>query len=297
MNDIKYPKQCYVVKRPTMTLGIDACFALSDETPMCIHSGYSVFKLTIIDKKGVTITPHANIPMRDIPFLSQKTEWCNQKIWDTENEKEKVADTGIPETVFSVKMSGKMKGYTPGSYLLEKGDAGVQPLKDHGNWLYLNGSPKYKIANQKQIKAIKAALAAYEEGRFKNMYSKDICNRCLVYDGGIKYFTTKMEGNNKLCYHVEVNCNLKMQYPYEIKITNWVAPVIVRPNGSTEIQSGQQNLHSSSMLLSVAEWTNLVETLKDRKAQFELSNFTRQYRIMVENSWKPEEQRGERHYG
>lgn len=72
--DVRYPRQIYSAKRETVILSIENYLSKPDihdkVPPLEMHSAFSRFVITIIDKSGAeTKTPKANIPARDVPGI------------------------------------------------------------------------------------------------------------------------------------------------------------------------------------------------------------------------------------
>lgn len=311
---MKYPRQIYVVKRPSITLACDMRLFLPDgDMPMTMHAGYSVFSIALLThNEGKLVNPRVNIPVKDLNFLCQKTEWCNQQLWsymhqpiwlkNIEKPIQKITgwlknalkiteggcNTNSP--AFTQKLAGKFANKTVVEVIKEKKEAGIEELKTHANWLAQNTEPKYKKGNDAQIAAIKDGIFLYESGQLNDVEVDESSSNFVVYDSGKKFFRgEKKDGLNK-CYYIKVTFNETLNYPYTVYIQNSYNSVTEQVDKTVRI--GTENLYPQTaiMKLSASEWTGLITTMKDRCFQFELSNFARQYRIMEDNAWKPEEQ-------
>lgn len=296
---MKYPRQIYSIKRSKKTetsvtkstLSVDMKLYLpeEDDSPMEMHAGYSLFSITLINVNGTQkIAPHANFPIKDTRYISQKTEWCNTKLWDYTYSKQSEQTTNNNSPAYSCKIAGKFNQKTPVEILLEKGDNGKKELELHCSWLKEHGSEKYAKINQAQIEAIQEGIELYNNHSINSNVAKTVTPDVILYDSGRKFFRSEQKDGLFKCYQIKITFNAGMNYPYLVSIHNSYNTVTILPDKTCRIGGENKFPQTANIRLTAVEWTSLIEVLNARLNQFEIANFAKQCRIMEDNSWKPE---------
>lgn len=274
--NIKYPFQIASVKRQKKVLGVDAkLFTPTDKeglSPLELHSGFSRFELTIVDKDTNT-TPTANIPAKDMYYIAKMTDIASQHIVSCGLN----GNTGTTNTVspaYTQKLVDKnFKGMTPAEVLL-KDPSQETALKNTRNWLEQNVA-KYP-ANKAQITAIDEAIKLLNDGKLSaadattNVSSQNL----VVYKTDYKFKSKKNEKGYNLIYGIEVTCDPTRNYPFTITIMNCYAPVETGANGQKNIKmNAAENTVRSSLPMDKMEWICLVENMSRILSLFEQMNF------------------------
>lgn len=271
--DIKYPYQVVSVKRPKKVLGADARLSVPVEnnSPLELHSGFSRFVLTIVDKDA-DATPTANIPADEISYIMEMTRMA----LDYMSRPKKVVASGNESTspAYTQKLfSNTYKGMTPAEVLLKdpSQEGGLIKTRD---WLQSNVT-KYP-ANQSQIDAINDAVKLLKEGKLKAEDSMPKPPSVIeIYKTDYKFKTKKNEKGYHLIYGIEIFCDTSKNYPFVVNIMNCYAPVETSPTGQKSVKMNQaENTVRSSLSMDKQEWFNFIEKLNRVRNMFEQSHFT-----------------------
>jgi hypothetical protein len=160
----------YSAKREQIVLGIDNYLSAPSEKdtvpPLEMHSPFSRFVVTIVDKSGAKIiTPKANIPAGDVPGIVQLAKAAMTERVRCNNagtEAEVSSDTSSAYT--QVLPFGRFKNKTPATVLLDNPADKTELLKTRD---FLQEKAGQFPQNQKQIDAINEAVALCEAGLLK----------------------------------------------------------------------------------------------------------------------------------
>lgn len=301
---MKYARQIYSVKRKTTdenkneikkTLAVDMHLFLrgeEDDCPMEMHAGYSRFVITLMNVYGFKKTiVKSNFSVNDVRFLSQKTKWCNNILWDhmyLSNIPQTTSNMDMSSPAYTCKIAGKLCAQkTPAEILMAEGEEGKEKLKRHVQWLQENGNPKYAKMNNSQIEAINEGIRLFDEKKLNATVLKTAAPHFNLLDTGRRYFRNEKKGDLFHTYQLKVDFDAGLNYPYSITIQNNWNSVIFQDDGTCRIGSENEDAQTISLRLSAAEWTGLVEAMHVRLDQFETCNFAKQSRIMEDNAWKP----------
>lgn len=274
---IKYPFQIASVKRTEKVLGIDAkLFAPTDKeslSPMELHSNFSRFELTIVDKKA-NITPTANIPAEDMYYIAETSRIALECLLMPKATQASEATS----VAYTQKLIDKnFKGMTPAEVLLK--DATQETaLLNAKKWLEQNVA-RYP-ANKSQIAAIEDAIKLLHEGKLNNsgLSASNANANIEVYKTNYKFKTKKNEKGYNLIYGIEVICDPEKNYPFAVSIMNCYAPVETTSGGQKEIKMTEaENVVKSSMLLTKEEWIQTMAKMERVLTMFEEMNFQKQF--------------------
>lgn len=292
----KYPKQIAPAeirnvagKQTTFSIDQELYTPEEDDSPMKMYADYSRFVLAIINSQnGELKNPNANILVKEIPGIYQKTKFCNWKYWESEMQPQETLGNVSP--AFSIRLAGKFSGKTAAQVLMEKGDNGKIMLCEQKEWLRKNLSGRYEKANREQIQAIDDAIRLAENGQLKTENFRNNI-QILVNEPVKKYFrkTKIIDGKeyNK-CYEIKIMFELGRQYPYTVKITNSYCTIRKDKTGKTMI--GNENLETATgeIRLTIGQWTYYVDAMRSRMQEHSLTHYQKQEQIMQENMWKPD---------
>lgn len=271
---LKYPFQVTSIKRTKKVLGVDAkLFAPTEReklSPLELHSGYSRFELTIVDKENNT-TPTANIPAEDIPYIYQTSKIALEHLL-IGNASETGGGQVVRSPAYTQKlMSNQFKGLTPAEVLIKDKNAETG-LLNAKIWLESNLS-KYP-GNKGQIDAINDAINLLHNGKLSSDNVNTSVSNIEVYKTDYKFKSKQNEKGYNLIYGIEVICDPSKKYPFQISIMNCYAPVETSPNGQKNIKmNSAENTVKSSMLVTKEEWFKLISKLNRTVSYFEQMNF------------------------
>ena len=216
MNEkIKYPRQVGSIKRSKKVLGIDAELHLPTEEeilntpPLAMHSGYSRFEVSLIDKDQDAVAV-ANIPANDVFYIKQKTEIAMDRIVDAQYVKRTATAVSKPKSIAytqQIMADKNFKGKTPAEILINTPENKELLIRTR-DWLSANLS-KYP-RNKPQIDAINEALDLFDTGMLSSEdaaeYADTYESMITVYDSGSKFKTKKNEKGFNLVYDIKITC-------------------------------------------------------------------------------------------
>lgn len=272
MADIKYPEQIYKCARTEKTLGIDAKLSASDtehgQSPLEMHSGYSRFVFTILQKKGDAYDfVTANLPPAELDLMKKETEIAVEKLAEKALEKAPTVSSAYTVTFFT----GEFKGKSPADVLLE--DAGKE-----GALLNTRSQLEANLAryprNKAQIDAIDEAISLLKSGALKADGVKSQTIDIYRADVRAPHASKKDADGFTDVYSFSVVCDPTKDYPFAVNITNCKAPMIVKPNGTqTPNMQMAKDKKQASILLTTSEWYKAISRMEKINNLFEESIF------------------------
>lgn len=285
IKDVRYPRQIYTAKREKIVLGIDNYLSRPDERdtipPLELHSPYSRFVLTIIDKSGsAVLTPKANIPASDIPGIVEISRIAMLK-------KTRFVSTGA--SADSAEMSpaytqqillGNFRGRTPAEILLENPESKDGLLKTRN---FLADKARQYASNQKQMDAIDDAVKLLETGKLKKKTGAVCSGIAKIYDVSHKYMRDTNDQGHRLFYGMSIICQYGNNYPWTITIENFFAPGLQGPKGGLAPKMNEKNGYAKcSIHLNDMEWSQMVTRLDSDIRYFESSCYGTLYKEAME---------------
>ena len=295
----KYPLQTYKIKRTNKTLGVDYYLFAPERTdnscsPLELHNGFSRFLFTLVDKSApdVTVTPKANIPIKDLACIKQKTDIAMYLYFvgsshPTNQDDEENLFANSP--AFTKKLlSNNYKGKTPAEVLIENPQEKENLIKTK-QWLQAN-IEKFP-RNKEQIEAIDDALNLLEIGELQGSPSSShATSRSSVlslYKTEYKHMSQKNEQGYSLVYSISITFDASKNYPFTVEITNCFAPIKTLPSGQRHpVMEEATHKTKSSMALSDCEWVDLITHLMDVKKCFQVTNFKPMVQMAQEFSYQ-----------
>lgn len=228
------------------------------QSPMEIFAGYSVFRLTLIEKGEETRLARANITLDDYEELYQNTIDANPFIlksrW-TEKPKETEKTSPAYTQLLAV---GECKGNTPAQAIL-RDENNVHKLEYTATWLEERIS--LHPGNQRQYEAIQEALQLYRDGKLNKDLGQesDILPTLPLFDSGLKTIDAPSRADNrKLVYRVQLECAPDSKYPYRIRVNNYYALC----NGIIPDETTRTGEKSLSMNLLPKQWLGALEAMR-----------------------------------
>ena len=266
---MKYPLEiASVVRKQTFYIEsrLSAIDPSQDESPLKIHNRFSRFVFCIINEEKKAVT--ANIPVSEMFSILEKSRYAFWKHLD---------NLSVPQNpAYTTKFhSGALKGMSPAEVLLEKG---IDTLRSQYKWLKenLNNFPN----NQKLMDAIMQAVDLSE----KNELIAHPHSKINLYTADIRPLINRTREDGKsFVYRISINWNLGMDYPVEIDISNYYAPVKKMEDGTLNVQIKEKvdEIHSV-MDLSSKEWLEMVHRIDSNIKNFETLHSEKMWKKALE---------------
>lgn len=231
--------------------------------PLSLYSGFSRFPIAIIDKNRKTTV--ANIKLFDMLQVIKKSKVVSKM--DYENSLKKDATADLPSCYTVTITSGKLKGKTPVEALLNVPD-GMELLNAQYKWLQdnLKRYPKNKV----QMDAISEAAKLQKEGKLDASLSSEQLTATIFEIGMRPLIRRKREDGKCLVYEASIKYVGGGNYPVEVSITNYYAPVIKNENGTLNVQAKQAvDRRVNKMSLTMAEWDYIIHLVESNIQLFE----------------------------
>lgn len=277
-----------IVRNKTLSIEakFDAAHETSDTSPLEMYAPYSRFLFTILDNyNGKKVPVKANVIVPDVPSIIKRTEVAIKKIVDLESVT--IKDEQQESCAFTEKFRyGSFKGKSPGEILM-KDPAQKENLLFSKKTLenYLAKHP----TNADLMKAIDEAILLLDSGKLKQ--SNNTAGIINIYEPSEKYFTSEKEkdseGNYKI-YKISVICDPTKNYPFNVTITNYFAPVEIKPNKTTQIKKSatkKDSILTFTMNLTESEWVEIVHRMESAMKNFEQINAQQAYEENEKLRW------------
>ena len=271
---LKYPSQVASIKRTKKVLGVDAKLFTPTEkesaAPLELHSGFSRFELTIVDKETNT-TPTANIPAEDIYYIAETSRIALEYLLT--NKQQASGSAQASGTAYTQKLIDKnFKGKTPAEVLL------VDPSQET-NLLnakkFLEANLARFPANKAQIVAIDEAIQLLHDNKLSSEgASANVSHDIEIYKTDYKFKSKKNDKGYNLIYGIDIVCDPSKNYPFAITIMNCYAPVETGASGQKTIKMNvAEDTVKSTLLVTKDEWIKLIGKLDRVLTMFENSQF------------------------
>lgn len=166
----EYPRQIFSAVHTNQTLGVDAWLdaaAIDGTIPVLEgHTGYSRFKVTIIDAKGTDkVIVSANILHSEVPYLLQQYEMALLKLAMPKPETSKAGDAVVsPAYTVKITVGRDFNGKTPAEVLLEN-PSSAAALQRQAEWLNRPENISRYPKNADIIAAIEDAISLHNAGK------------------------------------------------------------------------------------------------------------------------------------
>ena len=279
--DVRYPRQIYTVGRENLVLGIDNYLSAPNDKdtipPLELHSAFSRFVITIIDKSGEkTSWPKANIPAGDVPGILEiaKVAMINKSRFLSEGKQQ---ETDLPAAYTQTISVGSFKGKTPAAILLENPANKATLIKTRD---FLARKVSQYPNNQNQIDAINNAVELLDKGQLEeeNVEARR-ADMAKIYDVCFKYMSTTNEKGHRLFYSMSIICRYTNNYPWEITIENFFAPSTKGPKGGlVPIIDEKSGTSKSTFYINDMEWCQLAAQMEAALRYFESSVYAALYK-------------------
>ena len=284
--DIRYPRQMYTAKREQVVLGIDNYLSAPSEKdtvpPLEMHSPFSRFVVTIIDKSGAKIiTPKANIPAGDVPgIVSISKAAMNERIrYNGNGESETKSDASPAYT--QIIPFGRFKNKTPAMVLLDNPEDQSELMKSRG---FFQDKVKEFPQNQKQIDAIDDAVALLEAGTLKQEAAAQMKSGVqTIYAVSHKYMADTNAQGHRLFYGMTFECYYGNKYPWVVTIENFFAPGQQTSKGGLTPKIEEKSGYAKGIIrMNDMEWSQLITRLESDVTNFESMWYGKMFKEAME---------------
>jgi len=279
---MNYPRQCCKVKRANQVLSVEAFLAIAGENDLKSNPleipGYSLFKLTIIDKKGnKTITPFANIPEADVSMIKTVTDIAIEEAVKNKVDASEALTAGATSSVRF--RTGQYIGKTPMEILMENPEQNKGKLLAQKDFLAKNVE-KFPN-NQPVMDAIDEAITLHESGSNVNVEPQK-STHIIIYEQKVKILERiKKKGDDSRCriYNITMAYDSTKKNPFTIRIANGFAKI-----NKTAIGAMQADMRSvvdkeeSTMSLTESEFVSMVNRMNELHEAFVIVNLGPQYK-------------------
>lgn len=295
--NVSYPHQvASVIQKKngkSKTLGIDAELSIpridsenEKAMPLEMHSGFSRFVATLIEKGDNKSFVKANIPADDISYIYEKTQLALLAYSNAKMQNASSSASEIPACYTAVFGMGKFKGKTPAALLMEDPN-NEQELIAQGEFLNKNAE-KYP-ANKTMVAAIKEAIMLHRAGELKPV-DNNACQTGIIelYNEQTKPLRSNTDDKgNTFVYGIKIICDISRNLPFSFEITNCYAPVKVMQDGTLRVEmKSAEKIQTISMNLSEKDWVKIISRLNKTLENFEMINFKEQLKKAVVASMK-----------
>lgn len=277
---MKYPKEIANYFTKTKTFSVEAHFSErkeEDDRPLMIFDDtFSRFALAIIDRTSSDKKiASCNLKIGELPSMRAATDFASQRA--LAQKYKETQETGIAYTTrFSV---GMLKGKSPADVLAEQGEAGRETLDKQYKFLSDN---QEKYPNNKYLMAaIKEALKLNPEGiKSSSLRPVEIMNP------GVRPLVRKKdEKGNSFCYEACITWDDSRNYPVNIRISNYYAPVREDETGMLNVIVSEKDKDSEinvSVDMSIAEWLEILRKMESARDGFEITHYSKAFKVADE---------------
>ena len=287
--DVRYPRQIYSAKRETVILSIDNYLSKPDSKdkipPLEMHSPYSRFVVTIIDKSGSeTKTPKANIPAGDVPGIVEISKLVMLEKMRYEASAHEMTESELSAGYTQKILVGGFRGKTPADVLLDNPDDRDKLLSTRQ--FLADKAAKY-ASNKQQVEAIDDAISLFDSGQLQKQSGSRRSGAVSVYNVDHKYMRDTNELGHRLFYSMSIVCQFGNKYPWEVTIENLFAPGLQGPKGGLIPKTDEKSSSAKcTFRLNDMEWAQLVNRIRSDLQFFERCCYAGLYReaINIDNN-------------
>ena len=254
-----------------VSLTVESHFAYAGdfgEPPKQIFANFSRFVISVIDKNATPKCVTSNLRTDDFPAVLRKGQWAFDRCLEAE-----YPEGDDLSSAYTVKLTmGTFKGKSPAQVLREN-PKNADDLRKQFD--YLDHNAQQYPANRVQMDAIIEALALFRDGKLQRNSTV-----ITVHDSGPRHLASRGQKNGKtFCYQLSIVCQPGNNYPFEVTIANYYAPVIDRPGGQKIIsQKEKEGEVRHSMRLSKEDFLNLLEEMAAEMHDYRCINAMRGHR-------------------
>ena len=224
----------------------------------------------------------ANISFDELPDIKVRTEYARKEVYDCERnpagQAGNAAGEALPLAYTTTFLMGPFKGRTPADVVLESPDGNREKLQEHYKFLQANLATHSN--NKVVMDAITNAYELYNAGKLEKKTAKPASRKAIeIYKSGYRPQTReKREDGMCKVREMAIMCNVGNNYPIEVTITEYYAPV-TSSNGKLNVQASatdQASKKTVTAYMSMKDWNCLLSKLDDQKLMFIVANAARQ---------------------
>lgn len=181
-------------------------------------------------------------------------------------------------------MMGKFKGRTAEEVLLENPNNAndlMQTMQFISQNIDNPANAKYREGNIRQVQAIQEAITKLNNGTLKPTGASVI----KVYDGNWKNHAKKLPNGLYKAYHLEINCHMSGNSPWEILIESAEVPVDIDGSGKQVLRLKERSNLSSKRVFLGTTWEDIIEKMDANLRAFEISFYAEQKAYVEANSY------------
>ena len=285
--DVRYPRQLYTAKREQIVFGIDNYLSAPSEKdtvpPLEMHSPFSRFVATIIDKSGnKIITPKANIPANDIPgIVSIATAAMAERIRSSNSDTGIEASSDVSPAYTQIIPFGRFKNRSPATVLLDNPTDREELLKTKE---FFQSKVSEWPQNQKHIDAIDAAITLMDSGTLKQNSAAQVkAGMQVIYSVNHKYMADTNPQGHRLFYGMTIECYYNNKYPWVVTIENFFAPGQQTSKGGLTPKIDEKSGYAKGIIrLNDMEWSRMLNRLKSDIRNFESMWYSHMFKEAME---------------
>lgn len=276
---MQYPNEIASIVR-NKTLSVEAhLFRKTDDKPMEIFDNtFSRFVFTVIaNSKAATCNLHVD----NIADIKARTKYAHTKYMDSLYN-EDMSDNEASSPAYTVRfMAGTLKGKTPVDVIRENGEEkGKEILRGQHKFLKEN-LEKYP-ANKKLIEAI-ADIKNVDFSKLSETKAVKSSKPIEILKITSRPLMRKQRKDGLYpCYECYVNWDNAKTYPVSVMVKNYFAPVTKDETGLLNVQISKKDKSteiSNEIMLTSAEWLNIVKKMENTADNFETINFKAAYEM------------------
>ncbi len=274
--EIKYPRHCASIVR-NKTLSCDAW--LQRATTEKGESPFEVFRISSDKELGTFASRFSiccisegkpasgNVSLPEMEEIIAKSDFAKNELFRRQVNggisSSVSSNVGTLPSCYTKKFNaGNLKGRTPVDVLINDED-GKEVLNNQYKFLQKN-LDKYP-KNQELMDAIMEASSLEKEGKLKQATSQPIQGEFVIFDGGMKpLIRNKDKNGNSKVYEVKITCEFEKNYPINVTVLNYFAPVEQKENGLLNVQKNKMDkssLVANTMALTIGEWIHFIKSI------------------------------------
>jgi len=296
---IEYPKTLFKTGRKgaekNTIFSVDGEFYLPEENDsplMLFNKSFSKFKFNLVESphNGKPVAVAVNLDLEKISLIKEKTTFILNKLFEREMSVSAPSETAEQDICWTKFTMGNFKGKSPAEIILQSKNiqSDLEELNKQYTFLKQNAEkfPKNKILMQ----AIVETAKKYKAGELTKENVGEIKQEIETFNILEKDFKypriSKKDPQGYTKYtNLSIQCMLNNKSPFVVTMTNGL---VYAGEGNEVDMKKTKDVIQKSFTLTTDEYVALIDCLYNRKLEFEVCNFNKQYKIAIENSWRPQ---------
>jgi hypothetical protein len=254
----------------------------NESYPLEIYDHFSRITGALISSNKNVAT--FNIKKKDIPYLLKRSDFALTKYMENQMITENNSSEDVLSPAYTVKISsGKLKGKTPAEVLLENPD-NKELLNSQYAFIKKNmedpKNKKYERMNKLQLDAIVDAAKLLSSGELNAEHVvEDVV--IPIYTPGFRPIIRKKRDDGKsFVYDVKIVMHLNSEYPIEVTVSNFYAPVVKTEAGLLNVKVTEKDESSeirNTVSIPIDAWEDIVYNISMQMRCFETCSFANAY--------------------